>query len=59
MFVLKCDEVLGHVAQTVEVAANAAEVTEGGQQSVEPQTTAELSVFNIRLTQLGISFAVR
>lgn len=56
---LKCGEVLRHVAQTVEVAADAAEVTEGGQQPVQPQTTAEVSVFDIRLTQLGISFAVR
>lgn len=59
MLVSKRDEVLGHVAQAVEVAANAAEVTEGGQQSVEPQTTAEVSVFDILLTQLGIRFAVR
>lgn len=57
--VLKRDEVLSHVAQTVEVAADAAEVAEGGKQSIEPQTTAEVSVLNIRLTQLGVSFAVR
>ena len=56
---LKCGEVLGHVAQTVEVAADAAEVTEGGQKPVQPQTTAQVSVFDIRLTQLGVSFAVR
>lgn len=57
--VLKCDEVLSHVAQTVEVAADAAEVAEGGQQSIEPQTTAEVPVLNIRLTKLSVSFAVR
>ena len=56
---LKCAEVLSHVTQTVEVAAYAAQVTEGGQQSVQPQTTAEVSVFDIRLRQLGVSFAVR
>lgn len=56
---LKFAEVLGHVAETVEVAADAAEVTERGQQSVQPQTTAEVSVFDVRLTKLGISFAVR
>lgn len=55
---LKCTEVLSHVAQTVEVAAYAAEVTERGQQSVQPQTTAQVSVFDIRLTQLGVSFTV-
>ncbi len=55
---LQCDEVLSHVTETVEVAANAAEVTERGQQSVQPQTTAEVPVFDIRLTQLCVSFAV-
>lgn len=59
MSVLKCDEVLCNVTETVEVAANAAEVTEGGQQSVQPQATAKVSVFDVRLTQLGVSLAVR
>lgn len=55
---LQGDEVLSRVTETVEVAADAAEVTERGQQSVQPQTTAEVPVFDIRLTQLGVSFAV-
>lgn len=56
---LQCAEVLSHVTETVEVAADAAEVTERGQQSVQPQTTAEVSVLHIRLTQFGVSFPVR
>lgn len=59
MSVLQCDKVLSHVTETVEIAAYAAEITEGRQQSVQPQATAEVSVFDIRLTQLGVSFAVR
>lgn len=58
-WVLKCAEVLGHVTQAVEVAADAAEVAEGGQQSVQPQATAQVSVFDVRVAQLGVSFAVR
>lgn len=58
MSVLECNKVLSHVTQTVEVAAYAAEVTERGQQSVQPQTTAEVSVFDIGLTQLGVGFTV-
>lgn len=57
--VLQRDEVLGHVTETVEVAADAAEVTERGQQSVQPQAPAEVSVFDIRLAQLGVSLTVR
>ena len=59
MSVLQRGEVLGQVPETVEIAADAAEVTEGGQQSVQPQATAVVSVFDIRLTQLGVSFTVR
>lgn len=55
---LQSDQVFSHVTQAVEVTADAAQVTEGGQQSVEPQTAAQLSVFGVRLTQLGVRFAV-
>lgn len=59
MSVLQCYKVLSHVTETVKVAAYAAEVTEGGQQSVEPKAIAEVSVFDICLTQLGIGFTIR
>lgn len=57
--VLQRDKVLGHVTETVEVAAYAAEVTQRRQQSVQPQAVAEVSVFDIRLAQLGVSLAIR
>lgn len=57
--VLQCYKVLGHVTETVEVTAYAAEVTERGQQPVEPQAIAELSIFDICLTQLGVGFTIR
>lgn len=56
---LKRAEVLRHVAEAVEVAAYAAEVAEGGQQPVQPQAAAQVSVFHVRLAQLGVSLAVR
>lgn len=59
MSVLQCYKVLSHVTETVEVAAYAAEVTERGQQSVEPKTIAELSIFDVCLTQLGVGFTIR
>lgn len=40
MSVLQCDKVLGHVTETVEVAAYAAQVTQRGQQSVQPEAAA-------------------
>lgn len=55
---LKRVEVLGHVAQTVEVAADAADVAERRQQPVEPQTAAQASVFDVRLAQFGVRLAV-
>lgn len=57
--VLQCYKVLSHVTETVEVAAYAAEVTERGEQSVEPQAIAELSIFDICLAQLGVCFTIR
>lgn len=55
---LKGVEVLSHVAKTVEVAADAADVAEWGQQPVEPQTAAQVSVFDVCLAQFGISLPV-
>lgn len=59
MRLLQRVEVLRHVAEAVEVAADAADVAERGQQSVEPQAPAEVPVFDVRLAQLGVGFAVR
>lgn len=56
---LERDQVLGHVAQTVEVAGDAAEVAQGRQQPVEPQAAAQVSVLRVRLAQLGVGLAVR
>lgn len=56
---LECDQVLGHVAQTVEVAGNAAEVAQGRQQPVEPQAAAQVPVLDVCLAQLSVRLAVR
>lgn len=55
----ECAQVLGHVAEAVEVTADAAEVTERRQHSVEPQTAAQVSVLHVCLTQFGVSFPIR
>lgn len=56
--VLQRNKVLCHVTQAVEVAAYTAEVRQRGQESVQPQAIAEVSVFGVRLAQLGISFSI-
>lgn len=58
VFALERDQVLGHVAQTVEVAGDAAEVAQGRQQPVEPQAAAQVPVLNVRLAQLSVRLAV-
>lgn len=51
-------QVLSHVAQAVEVAADAAQVTQRRQQPVQPQAPAQAPVLHVRLAQLGVRFAV-
>ena len=42
----------------VSVADYAADVAEGGQEPVQPQTTAKMVVLHIRLTQLGVRLPI-
>lgn len=55
---LQRGEVLGRVAQAVEVAGDAAQVAQRRQQPVEPQAAAQVSVLDVRLAQLGVGLAV-
>lgn len=56
--VLKSLHVLSHVTEAVEVAADAADVAERGQQPVEPKAAAQAPVFHVRLAQFGVRLPV-
>ena len=47
-----------HVEDAVSVAGYAADVAEGGEQLVQPQTTAKMVVLHIRLAQLGVRLPI-
>lgn len=54
----ECGEVFCQVIQAVSVTYDTAEVTEGGQQVVQPQPTTQLFILGVRLAELGVSFPI-